>query len=60
MKAQESKGRYGGVFDYKYVSASEGDVQVHAWGMLLWNRIMVFVGHGAPGVGRLPPVGKQS
>lgn len=48
VKAQESKGTYGGVFDYKYLDAQAGSEHLHGWGMLLWDRIMVFVGHHHP------------
>jgi len=49
VKAQPSKAEYRGVFDYKYLDAQADSVRVHAWGMLLWDRIMVFVGHWHPG-----------
>jgi hypothetical protein len=48
VKAQPSKGRYGAVFDYKYLDARAGDVRLHLWGMLLWDKIMIFLSHRDP------------
>jgi hypothetical protein len=48
VKAQPSKGTYGGVFDYKYYHAKKGGMQLHLWGMLFWDRIMVFISHHEP------------
>jgi hypothetical protein len=48
VKAQPGKGPYAAVFDYKYLHAVKGEMQVHAWGMLFWDRIMIFAGHLHP------------
>ncbi|MFC1862987.1 hypothetical protein ACFL1Z_03435 [Thermodesulfobacteriota bacterium] len=48
VKAQPSKGIYAGVFDYKYFHAKKGGMQLHLWGMLLWDRIMLFISHHNP------------
>ncbi len=48
VKAQPSKGRYRAVFDYKYLDARAGRARLHLWGMLLWDRIMIFVSHRHP------------
>ena len=45
VKRQPSKGTYSSVFDYKYLDAQAGKHRLHAWGMLLWDQIMVFVAH---------------
>jgi len=49
VKAQPSKGVYGAIFDYKHLHLVSGKAEVHVWGLLLWDRIMVFVSHQAPG-----------
>ena len=48
VKAQPSKGVYAGAFDYKYFHAQDGPEHLHGWGMLLWDRIIIFVGHFHP------------
>ena len=48
VKAQPGKGAYPGVFDYKYMFGREGDLALHAWGMLFWDQIMIFVAHHDP------------
>lgn len=48
VKEQSSKGTYGAVFDYKYLHAVAGAAELHAWGMLLWDKIMVFILHVHP------------
>jgi hypothetical protein len=48
VKAQPSRGAYPGIFDYKYLDARAGSHRLHGWGMLLWDRIMAFVGHFHP------------
>lgn len=49
VKAQDPRGSYGGVFEYKYLlgHAAQGQ-KLHLWGMLLWDKIMVFVAHHDP------------
>jgi len=49
VKARPSKGAYPGVFDYKYLDARTDAGRIHVWGMLLWDKIMVFVAHFHPG-----------
>jgi hypothetical protein len=48
VKSQEPKGSYGGVFEYKYVARDIDPGRLHCWGMLLWDKIMVFVAHHHP------------
>lgn len=48
VKAQTPRGSYGGVFEYKYLYGAADQGSLHCWGMLLWDRIMVFVGHQDP------------
>jgi hypothetical protein len=48
VKAQASRGSYPGVFDYKYLDLRAGAAQLHAWGMLLWDQMMVFIAHHPP------------
>ena len=50
VKGQESRGSYGGVFEYKYLvrDISERGDRLHCWGMLLWDKIMIFVAHPHP------------
>ena len=48
VKAQGSKGTYPGVFDYKYLHAKAGELQLHVWGMLLWDQIMILIVHHHP------------
>ncbi|MEA1927289.1 MAG: hypothetical protein U9N73_03720 [Candidatus Auribacterota bacterium] len=48
VKAQVSKGTYPGVFDYKYLYAKAGELQLHVWGMLFWDQIMIFIAHHHP------------
>jgi len=48
VKAQPPKGAYGGVFEYKYFAATDEGKKLHAWGMLLWDRLMLFVSHHHP------------
>ena len=42
-----SKGRYPGVFDYKYVKVAELN-DFNYWGLLLWDRIIVIVAFHSP------------
>jgi hypothetical protein len=37
----ESKGRYPGIFDYKYVESDIGNL--HMWGLLFWDKIITIV-----------------
>lgn len=46
--------RYPGVFDYKYLAADNEGAALHVWGMLFWDRIMIFVGHYPPAASREP------
>jgi hypothetical protein len=59
VKAEPSKGVYQGVFAYKHkrFEAAQGQVTavVHAWGTLLWNRLMIFVAHLDPDPALGPP-----
>ena len=50
VKGQEARGSYGGVFEYKYLvrNISEHGDRLHCWGMLLWDKIMIFVAHHHP------------
>ena len=52
VRAQPSEGQYQGVFAYKYLEACESDdsgaVRLHLWGLLLWDRLMIFVSHYDP------------
>jgi hypothetical protein len=48
VKAQPSKGVYPGVFDYKYLHVAKENLQLHAWGLLLWDQVMVFIAHHHP------------
>jgi hypothetical protein len=48
VKAQSGRGAYPGVFDYKYLYAEDGAGSLRLWGMLFWDRIMVFVAHHDP------------
>jgi hypothetical protein len=48
VKAQEPRGAYGGVFEYKYLVPVEPG-RLHCWGMLVWDRMMIFVAHHDPG-----------
>lgn len=45
VKVQPSSGKYPGVFDYKYRHFPVGENEIHAWGMLFWDRIMAFAAH---------------
>ncbi len=49
VKRHESKGPYQAVFAYKTFRAEKGGIVVYGWGMLWWDRIMVFISHSAPG-----------
>lgn len=42
-----SRGRYPGVFDYKYVEVS--DPKAHYWAMLLWNQLIITTFFHDPG-----------
>lgn len=42
VKAQPAKGVYPGVFDYKYFAGEIDGHLFHSWGMLLWDRWMLF------------------
>lgn len=48
VKAQPGKGVYAGVFDYKYLDVAIEDLRLHAWGLLLWDQVMIFVAHHHP------------
>jgi hypothetical protein len=48
VKAQEPRGAYGGVFEYKYVARDLQPGRLHCWGMLLWDKMMIFVAHHDP------------
>jgi len=47
VKAEESKGLYQAVFAYKHLwVANERSHRIRClWGMLLWNRLMIFIAH---------------
>ncbi|MBN1848712.1 MAG: hypothetical protein JW932_09020 [Deltaproteobacteria bacterium] len=48
LRNQPSKGMYGKIFDYKYLHAKVENLQLHLWGMLFWDRIIIFVSHHDP------------
>lgn len=48
VKGQAARGSYGGVFEYKYLYGAADEGPMHCWGMLLWDRVMIFVGHHDP------------
>ena len=48
VKAQSPRGSYGGVFEYKYLVGDAGPGRLHCWGMLLWDKVMIFVAHHDP------------
>ena len=48
VKAQEPRGSYGGVFEYKYFVGDVDGKKLHVWGMILWDKIMIFVAHHDP------------
>ena len=50
VKAEDGKGAYPGVFDYKYLFAQDGSTRLHVWEMLFWDRIMAFIAHREPGL----------
>ena len=45
VKAQEPRGAYGGVFEYKYFVRDVSGNKLHVWGMILWDKIMIFIAH---------------
>ena len=48
VKTQQSKGPYQGVFAYKHLRAEADGLVLYLWGMLWWDRLMVFVAHHDP------------
>ena len=48
VKAQHSGGSYGGVFEYKYFFGEVDGKKLHSWGMILWDKIMIFIAHHHP------------
>jgi hypothetical protein len=48
VKAQPSRGSYGGVFEYKYFFGEIDGKKLHSWGMILWDKLMIFVAHHHP------------
>ena len=48
VKAQEPRGSYGGVFEYKYFVRDVNGNKLHVWGMILWDKIMIFIAHHDP------------
>jgi hypothetical protein len=50
VKAQDPRGSYGGIFEYKYLARDIEPGRLHCWGMLFWNKIMVFVAHHDPSI----------
>ena len=48
VKAQDPRGSYGGVFEYKYLLGDVDGKKLHVWGMIVWDKIMIFVGHHDP------------
>ena len=54
VKAQQPKGKYGAIFEYKHAHLSAETVGLHAWGMLLWNSVMIFVAYPDPSTAAQP------
>ena len=48
VKAQDPRGSYGGVFEYKYLLGDADGKKLHVWGMLVWDKIMIFIAHHDP------------
>ena len=48
VKAHSPRGSYGGVFEYKYLVGDAEPGRLHCWGMLLWDKVMIFVAHHDP------------
>ena len=48
VTAQEPRGAYGGVFEYKYFVRDVSGNKLHVWGMILWDKIMIFIAHHDP------------
>jgi len=48
VKAQNARGSYGGVFEYKYFFDELDGKKLHSWGMILWDKIMIFIAHHDP------------
>ena len=48
VKAEPSKGNYQGVFAYKNYRYTVDNICLYLWGMLWWDRIMIFVAHNDP------------
>lgn len=48
VKQQSPKGVNPGVFDYKYLVGEADGKPLHCWGMLLWDRLMLFAAHHDP------------
>jgi hypothetical protein len=49
VKAQPSKGKYQGVFAYKYLKLEAKSERVHLWAMLWWDGLIWYVAHLDPG-----------
>ena len=49
VRAQNPRGSYGGVFEYKYFFGETDGKGLHSWGMILWDKIMIFIAHHDPG-----------
>ncbi len=48
VKSQAPLGSYGGVFEYKYFVGDAHGKKLHSWGMILWDKIMIFIAHRDP------------
>jgi len=48
VKAQAPRGTYGGVFEHKYFAGEADGSRMHLWGMLLWDKLMIFAAHHDP------------
>ena len=48
VKSQPPCGSYGGVFDSKYFVGEVDGKKLHSWGMILWDKIMIFIAHHDP------------
>jgi hypothetical protein len=48
VKAADGKGAYPAIFDYKYRLVEVDHLALHSWGMLFWDRLMIFIAHRQP------------
>jgi hypothetical protein len=53
VKASPSLGSYQAVFAYKYKCFEAGDLRVHGWAMLLWDRVILYCLHWDPSAARV-------